>query len=1187
MSIIAGDDLQAAIDQLPRFLRYPIFLPTERVPVPDAIAGLERVIALYDHQLDDTYRPRLRALKAARRSRRCFVIGNGPSLARTNLTRLKDEVTFATNGFFLKMPELDWSPTYYVVEDHLVGEDRADELNALTGTTKLFPASLAYALRPDDDTTYFDHRPRKSYPDGFDFSFDADANTFTGGTVTFTCMQLAAYLGFQEIYLIGVDADYSIPADAALSGAGRVKEIDMRSDDPNHFHPDYFGKGKRWHEPNVEVMLGAYEEARRATETRGISIVNATVGGKLEVFPRIDFEMLFRPAPAERLLVIDLTRTGDGSASGELKSAVLGSWPPELRMQLFEGPGGQVRVDGGPLGLGDRATLTDTVAAFDPDLILYRPVPRKKALHKLAMELITETNLPLAVWIVDDWPSAFALEDPVPAARLDADFRWLLGRADMRFSISPAMSTAFHERYGQPFVPIANGVDPADWPLAQPRPATPVKVRYAGSLAEDMTLASVELVARVVEQLATSGLDISLEVKTHRYWRAKHADWLSGLQHTTVTTSDLPIADYRRWLTEADILLIAFNFDDRSREYIRYSLANKLPECLASGAAVLAVGPDDVGTIAAMASLDVGERVTVADEARIGETLRALAASPERRFEIAQRAQAIAFSLFDVHQARRAFDASVGRVAAAHHAGEYPRDVHAHVDETTVIASLLGERQGIGHVMLDVGAQRGASAVHFSRLGWTVHCFEPHPISRHGLITRFADRPNVHVDPRAVSDTPAMKVPLFESPESTGIAALTAFRPSHEAVAMVDVTTVAEVVRELDLNRVDFLKIDVEGLDLAVLRSVPWSSLRPDVVECEFEDARTRPMGHSWRDMAAYLRDQGYAVYVSEWHPIIHYGMRHDWRRVVPFGEELELDPAAWGNLLAFQVDPGWPAIRRAFDRHIERGRTKPVAPPAGARAASAKGAPGGQRRGLLQRVLRRVRRVLRELVGSAPEKTGAASRRAAQAAPPHGHQLMADLLPGVAGQVARGFIVEIGSTREKLEGQGSTAILARLAARLGLPFVTVDMDPANTEQALADLDGVAGATAVTARGEEFLATFEEPIVAAYLDAFDIQHGMHSDERVQRYRQYLGTEITNAAASAMHLAAARALQPWLVAGGLVVIDDTWPDGAGYAGKGSEAIPALLAGGFEIVGRTDTAIALRSAAEARAPEAPRG
>jgi len=198
----------------------------------------------------------------------------------------------------------------------------------------------------------------------------------------------------------------------------------------------------------------------------------------------------------------------------------------------------------------------------------------------------------------------------------------------------------------------------------------------------------------------------------------------------------------------------------------------------------------------------------------------------------------------------------------------------------------------------------------------------------------------------------------------------------------------------------------------------------------------------------------------------------------------------------------------------------------------------------------------------------------------PHGHGLVQRLLPGIAVQVERGYLVEIGSTREKLPGQGSTAVLAELAAQLGLPFVTVDMDPANTDQARTDLAAFPGARAVTGRGEEFLASFEEPIVAAYLDAFDIQHGAHSEYRIDRYRRYLGTEITNAGSSAMHLACARALVPRMVDGGLIVIDDTWPDGTGYAGKGKEAVPALMDSGFRIVAQTRTAIALQQAAAAR-------
>ena len=191
-----------------------------------------------------------------------------------------------------------------------------------------------------------------------------------------------------------------------------------------------------------------------------------------------------------------------------------------------------------------------------------------------------------------------------------------------------------------------------------------------------------------------------------------------------------------------------------------------------------------------------------------------------------------------------------------------------------------------------------------------------------------------------------------------------------------------------------------------------------------------------------------------------------------------------------------------------------------------------------------------------------------------HGHGLVNQLLPDVVSRTGPGYLIEVGTTREKLPGQGSTVALAQLADRLGLAFITVDMDPANTAQARADLARYRSAQAVTAKGEDFLEQFEAPVVAAYLDAFDLQQGMHSPYRIDRYKRYLGTQITNDAASAMHLACAIALVPRLVGRGLVVIDDTWRVGDGFDGKGRDAVPALLQRGFRIVGETSQAIALQ-------------
>lgn len=275
----------------------PIYTATDKMPMKDRLEGAIEVVKTHYKDLPEQYIPALKALKDRYKGQdRCFVIGNGPSLNKTDLLALKNEVTFCVNSFFLKIPDLTWLPTFFLTEDHLVAEDRAKWINSLSGMVKLFPTYLRYCLDKDDDTIFFNHQPRVSYPHGFDFTEDASEITYTGCTVTFTALQIAAYLGFKNIYLIGVDADYEIPADVEQGDDYHVGVLDMKSDDPNHFHPDYFGKGFRWHDPQVHKMIEAYHEARKATEKSGQKIWNAGVGGKLEVFDRVDFSNILPDA---------------------------------------------------------------------------------------------------------------------------------------------------------------------------------------------------------------------------------------------------------------------------------------------------------------------------------------------------------------------------------------------------------------------------------------------------------------------------------------------------------------------------------------------------------------------------------------------------------------------------------------------------------------------------------------------------------------------------------------------------------------------------------------------------------------------------------------------------------------------------------------------------------------------------
>lgn len=228
---------------------------------------------------------RLDSLKNKYTGKRCFIMANGPSLLKSDLSLLKTEITISSNAQFLIWDKMGFIPTFLTVEDTLVGEDRSKELNAIDTTTKIFPQDLDYCLKWDSSTMYINFiRQYKGFPT---FSPDFGKKVYWGGTVSFLNMQLAYYLGCSEIYLIGFDHNYTVTQKIVDT------VITSEKDDVNHIHPDYFGKGYRWHDPNVERMERSYLEARGFLDERNIKIRNATVGGKLEIFERVDYNKLF------------------------------------------------------------------------------------------------------------------------------------------------------------------------------------------------------------------------------------------------------------------------------------------------------------------------------------------------------------------------------------------------------------------------------------------------------------------------------------------------------------------------------------------------------------------------------------------------------------------------------------------------------------------------------------------------------------------------------------------------------------------------------------------------------------------------------------------------------------------------------------------------------------------------------
>lgn len=241
-----------------------------------AAARLSDMRAWREHTLTPTGRANrayVRGFRNIHAGRRCVIIGNGPSLNDTDLSLLRDELTFGLNRIYLMFDTLGFQTTFHVVVNQLVVEQCADDFRRIEAPLFTTTPSRAF-LAGAPQTAYLNNLlgPR--------FSKDVSHGIWEGATVTFVAMQLAYYMGFTDVVLIGVDHRFAVkgPAHQVVESSGP---------DTSHFDPRYFGKGFKWQLPDLETSEIAYRLARASFERAGRRIVDATVGGALTTFPKV------------------------------------------------------------------------------------------------------------------------------------------------------------------------------------------------------------------------------------------------------------------------------------------------------------------------------------------------------------------------------------------------------------------------------------------------------------------------------------------------------------------------------------------------------------------------------------------------------------------------------------------------------------------------------------------------------------------------------------------------------------------------------------------------------------------------------------------------------------------------------------------------------------------------------------
>lgn len=266
-------------------------------------APLEVQRALFDlwygvHGVDVSTNARLAAKH--RGARRCFVIGNGPSLKDMDLSPLAREVTIGCNSFYKHPQASRVDLKYLCIGDATFFEDTVRAVSwhhvierEMPRAVKVFHPSGRDLLRKHDlyrghDVHFYRHGITVSDPELVDFDF---TRPLTVGHTTGTrlAIPLAVYLGFTEIYVLGFDANWMADYRGSYHFYDKHElwpEFDSQEADKRH--PRY-----------ADQLINALRDFEshgllaEATAARGVKVYNAGIGGLLDTYPRVRFEDLF------------------------------------------------------------------------------------------------------------------------------------------------------------------------------------------------------------------------------------------------------------------------------------------------------------------------------------------------------------------------------------------------------------------------------------------------------------------------------------------------------------------------------------------------------------------------------------------------------------------------------------------------------------------------------------------------------------------------------------------------------------------------------------------------------------------------------------------------------------------------------------------------------------------------------
>ena len=261
-------------DTITNLLRY-ISIPIWK----HQVNKMERSAMAYQQGKRGSDHSKLESFQNLYDGKRCFIIATGPSLRLQDLDILyhEKELCFGVNSIVTAFSDTKWRPDFYGIQDFHGYSKFHLEIQKFEGIK--FLGSNIKKYFNDPTGIYYPHcLLNHNYPRQEEikpilkFSDCAPAIIYDGYSITYSMIEMAVYMGFKEIYLLGVDCNYA-------SGQPYFNADSVRETNEKH--------------NSTDLMILAFEAAKKFCDKKNIKIYNATRGGKLEVFPRVDFDTLF------------------------------------------------------------------------------------------------------------------------------------------------------------------------------------------------------------------------------------------------------------------------------------------------------------------------------------------------------------------------------------------------------------------------------------------------------------------------------------------------------------------------------------------------------------------------------------------------------------------------------------------------------------------------------------------------------------------------------------------------------------------------------------------------------------------------------------------------------------------------------------------------------------------------------